>query len=81
MPPLSSAAQRSGIATSLTVTLAQIIEGEAKCVYCKTEARVTLASGADPIPEPMCWSHARTMMNFTVRNLDAMWPLEAYDAT
>ena len=49
--------------TALCISYAQIVEGEAECVYCDTAARVTVSTGADPDPEPVCWQHARELLD------------------
>lgn len=47
--------------TALMITLAQIVDGDEKCAYCELGATMTVANGADPEPEPVCYTHA---MNF-----------------
>ena len=45
--------------TALMISLEQIVEGEASCDYCDETATVTVATGADPEPAPVCWHHAQ----------------------
>ncbi len=44
--------------TVLVVAARQIIGSGPTCVHCDKRAVATIATGADPEPEPMCGQHA-----------------------
>ena len=48
--------------TALVLSYSQITEGNATCGYCGAAATVTLATGADPKSDPLCWKHASAMI-------------------
>ena len=59
--------------TDLAVGLAQITDGDAACVSCGEDAKVTVWNGADPDPEPYCWEHGRVFLTMTVGLFDQFW--------
>jgi uncharacterized membrane protein YadS len=51
------------VETALVLSYSQIVEGAASCSVCGAAAAVTLSTGADPEPDPLCWDHARQMIS------------------
>lgn len=48
--------------TSLCVAAEQLLDGDGRCVHCDRPAVATIATGADPQPEPMCGHHAASFL-------------------
>jgi hypothetical protein len=55
----------TAIETALVLHLEQIVEGDAACSTCGEGAVLTVSTGADPEPEPVCLTHARDWLGAT----------------
>lgn len=63
--------------TELCISYSQIVEGAATCEYCDQAATVTVSTGADPEPAPMCWHHARDMLDVSLTLGNRMFAVAA----
>ena len=59
--------------TSIMVSFAQILEGDASCRVCERPANVTLHAGAVYLDTPMCWKHARPFIDLARDMGERFW--------